>query len=781
MPRLVHGLELLVVTLVATAAHLIYTLFNLSHPRVLNVSLHAATAAAFCLFLHHLTSRLSFTPPPSSSSSSALLPSFAAATFAIHPIHTESVIAADHAGILAGFLFVCSMLMYSSSSLSWGGEAVVPGQARSFFLRFLSLVVGLLSSIITHEAGLLALPLVLASLDLCVRRSIELRRQAPLFLLLLLVLLMPLVSPLVGDWTASVCAVAATSFGRLTPLSHWLTRGLRWLYLTASSALLLVLPDAHRLLGLHNKDPPISSLVDARHIVTAGLFSAFGLTWLFGWWRMSRECGGASPGWGLLMLGLTWLVVSLLFSNPSAASVSASCAAYTNTSTVVAERALYIPSLGFSLLVGLLLARLYVSRPRFCMALALLLFAGCSVNTISRLNTFALVNTSCPSTHPLHDRGHNTGELHHPPPSRLDEGNEPSEIRTLMMLVKNQKEMDRSNGEDEEIKIQALKHSARTLLKHPNLPQVHALAREIIVHYLPELATHWQGTELPGIPSLARVVIGVGEHLLISDLVSTAMTIDPSVSGPFYVRQLHRAIELAAQGRPPVPTSWSAPRGIVISAGGVRYLTVAYINLHMLRETGCQLPVEIWYNGAREMPLQAKSLFSGISNLRFVDASQFVPSPNQQEEQEGTGYRMKAFAVAHSSFREVMLLDADNTPIRDPAFLFEEPAYTQSGAIFWPDDCGVQSLSRELWTLLDLHPPATEAEFPTAPYAKKSGCKDKRYDNEFEAGQLIIDKGRHWAAVQGSHTRLRCTPILSLICFPMYALFRRRVVHEHKL
>lgn len=160
-------------------------------------------------------------------------------------------------------------------------------------------------------------------------------------------------------------------------------------------------------------------------------------------------------------------------------------------------------------------------------------------------------------------------------------------------------------------------------------------------------------------------------------------------------------------------------------------------------------PVEIWYNGAREMPLQAKSLFSGISNLRFVDASQFVPSPNQQEEQEGTGYRMKAFAVAHSSFREVMLLDADNTPIRDPAFLFEEPAYTQSGAIFWPDDCGVQSLSRELWTLLDLHPPATEAEFPTAPYAKKSGCKDKRYDNEFEAGQLIIDKGRHWAAVQG--------------------------------
>jgi len=49
------------------------------------------------------------------------------------------------------------------------------------------------------------------------------------------------------------------------------------------------------------------------------------------------------------------------------------------------------------------------------------------------------------------------------------------------------------------------------------------------------------------------------------------------------------------------------------------------------------------------------------------------------------GRELKAFALLHSAFREVLLLDADNVPLVAPAFLFETKQFADTGAIFWPD------------------------------------------------------------------------------------------------
>jgi hypothetical protein len=46
---------------------------------------------------------------------------------------------------------------------------------------------------------------------------------------------------------------------------------------------------------------------------------------------------------------------------------------------------------------------------------------------------------------------------------------------------------------------------------------------------------------------------------------------------------------------------------------------------------------------------------------------------------------MKAAAIAQSSFKEVLFLDADNSTVQDPTGLFDLPEYQKSGAIFWPD------------------------------------------------------------------------------------------------
>jgi hypothetical protein len=81
--------------------------------------------------------------------------------------------------------------------------------------------------------------------------------------------------------------------------------------------------------------------------------------------------------------------------------------------------------------------------------------------------------------------------------------------------------------------------------------------------------------------------------------------------------------------------------------------------------------------------------------------------------------------MLHSPFREVILLDADNVPLIDPAALLSCAEYRRTGAIFWPD---LGSLGREhpIW------------EICRVPY---------RDEPEVESGQVVLDKERSWRAL----------------------------------
>eukprot|EP00039_Didymoeca_costata_P013286 m.199422 g.199422 ORF g.199422 m.199422 type:complete len:124 (+) comp15728_c0_seq5:579-950(+) len=48
-------------------------------------------------------------------------------------------------------------------------------------------------------------------------------------------------------------------------------------------------------------------------------------------------------------------------------------------------------------------------------------------------------------------------------------------------------------------------------------------------------------------------------------------------------------------------------------------------------------------------------------------------------------FHLKPLVLRHTDLSEVLFLDADNIPTRDPSFLFEDARYKSSGAIFWPD------------------------------------------------------------------------------------------------
>jgi hypothetical protein len=91
------------------------------------------------------------------------------------------------------------------------------------------------------------------------------------------------------------------------------------------------------------------------------------------------------------------------------------------------------------------------------------------------------------------------------------------------------------------------------------------------------------------------------------------------------------------------------------------------------------------------------------------------------------GWPIKALALLHSRFKEVLLLDADNVAVMNPEFLFATPQFKQTGAIFWPD-YGRPTTERAcaIWRSCGLRIPA---------------------EPEFESGQIVVEKEGCWRAL----------------------------------
>jgi ADP-heptose:LPS heptosyltransferase len=162
-------------------------------------------------------------------------------------------------------------------------------------------------------------------------------------------------------------------------------------------------------------------------------------------------------------------------------------------------------------------------------------------------------------------------------------------------------------------------------------------------------------------------------------------------------------------------------RGIVICGGGIKYLPGAWVCIRMLRQLGCLLPIQLWHLGPAEVDRQIKALFCEVG-VECVDA---LALRKTHPARRLGGWELKAYALLHSPFREVLLLDADNVPVANPEYLFETPQFQKIGAIFWPD-YGQFKKTQVIWDICGLKRPA---------------------DPEFESGQIVVDKKRCWKAL----------------------------------
>ena len=168
------------------------------------------------------------------------------------------------------------------------------------------------------------------------------------------------------------------------------------------------------------------------------------------------------------------------------------------------------------------------------------------------------------------------------------------------------------------------------------------------------------------------------------------------------------------------PKTYEHERGIVVGAGGAKYFGCGFACFHILRKLGCELPVEFWYLDEYEMDNNMKNICD-IFGIKHVNATQYCKDHNINP-RILAGWELKPLSTLYSSFKEVLYLDADNIPAKDPTYLFDLPQYRELGAIFWPD---LSPHKRKEWL------PAICWENVGLEY---------RDEVDFETGQYLINK-----------------------------------------
>lgn len=184
-----------------------------------------------------------------------------------------------------------------------------------------------------------------------------------------------------------------------------------------------------------------------------------------------------------------------------------------------------------------------------------------------------------------------------------------------------------------------------------------------------------------------------------------------------------RRAELRDILRAEPPPVTETGRGVVQCVGGSLYTSLAVVSVHVLRASGCELPIEWWHLGRHEFDPAMEAVAANLG-IRVVDGSK-VARKHGIDPDLINGYELKSLALRYAGFREVLLLDADNIVVRDPTFLFDDPGYSHTGAIMWTD-----------------LPPADRAEWLPPLSWMSAGLPSLPHIPAVESGQFVVDRAR---------------------------------------
>ncbi len=175
-------------------------------------------------------------------------------------------------------------------------------------------------------------------------------------------------------------------------------------------------------------------------------------------------------------------------------------------------------------------------------------------------------------------------------------------------------------------------------------------------------------------------------------------------------------------------------RGIVLTAGDDQAPFLLTI-IPTFRNLGCDLPIEIMYLGDSDLSEDYRSDLESLDGVITRDIAQMV----NDEGWKLAGWAAKPFAILHSSFREVIFIDADSLFFVNPETLFEDPAYQKTGALFFRDRL-IMPENKKRWLQQILPKPISRQVKQSRMWTGDSGHMQ-------ESGVVVVDKWRHFIAM----------------------------------
>lgn len=175
-------------------------------------------------------------------------------------------------------------------------------------------------------------------------------------------------------------------------------------------------------------------------------------------------------------------------------------------------------------------------------------------------------------------------------------------------------------------------------------------------------------------------------------------------------------------------------RGIVLTAGDDQapYLLTS---IPIMRELGCNLPVEVMYLGDSDLSEDFRSDLEALDGVVTRDIAQMV----NDEGWRLAGWAAKPFAILFSSFREVVFIDADSLFFKSPEILFEHADYKRTGALFFKDRMIMPEQKKRF--LQQILPK------PISKQVKQSRFWSGDSGHQQESGVVVVDKWRHFMAM----------------------------------
>lgn len=169
-------------------------------------------------------------------------------------------------------------------------------------------------------------------------------------------------------------------------------------------------------------------------------------------------------------------------------------------------------------------------------------------------------------------------------------------------------------------------------------------------------------------------------------------------------------------------------RGIVYT-GTFKHFKEIFQSILSLSYTGCPLPIEIFTDSI------------STRTCKEIFVTQFVNVTCNVLPKHISGFTSKFYAIASSSFSEVIFLDADTILLQNPDALFDSAEFKEFGSIwwsdFWGDQCrldGVMNYGQSAF--------ATHIMYQTGIMGLE-WKKQRNISQETEAFAFVLDLNRH--------------------------------------